>query len=204
MIENGTIGGYTKTQFIYIWGHGYIDDRGIGDLIFERCIQPFISDGVCLDVGCGGGFWANRYLKPSFGKVIGIDVIPKPVTLEIEYRELPNQDYLCSPIASDSIDFVWCFDVFCHLPNSAVKVYLESIMRVLKSGGQAVISFPNWPTHPALQWCGDVEQYKENPFDHNGWFYMDRQVVDAMMEGIESTQLVPEFRDLILHLRKCA
>lgn len=195
---------YTKADFIDLWGDGYIDDRGIGDYIFENCIQPFVSDGVCLEIGCGGGFWANRYLKPHFGQVIGIDVIEKPATLEVEYHELPNQDYLCSPIASNSIDFVWCFDVFCHLPNSAVRVYLENIMRVLKPAGQAVISFPNWLTHPSLQYFGDPEQYRESPHDNDGWFYMDRQLVDDMLGGINATQLVPGFRDLILHLRPCA
>lgn len=193
----------TKSDFIELWGDGYIDDRGIGDYIFENCIQPFISDGVCLEIGCGGGFWTNHYLIPNFGKVIGIDVIPKSVALEIEYHELANQDYLCSPIASDSIDFVWCFDVFCHLPNSAVRVYLESIRRVLKRGGAAVASFPNWPTNPSLQFFGSAEQYKETPLDSSGWFYMDRQIVDEMIgPEIEATQLVPEFRDLMFHLRK--
>lgn len=194
---------FTKTDFIDFWGHGYIDDRGIGDYIFENCIQPFASNGVCLEIGCGRGFWANRYLKPNFSKVIGIDVIPRPVNLDAEYHELANQDYLCSPTQSSSIDFVWCFDVFCHLPNSAVRIYLESIMRVLKADGQAVISFPNWPTHPTLRGL-DGKQYKESPNDPDGWFYMDKQLADEMVGNFEVTQLVPEFRDLILHLRKCA
>jgi SAM-dependent methyltransferase len=196
---------FSKQQFIGFWGaSGYLSDRNAGHELLTSCIQPHAAkEKTCLEIGSGGGFWLG-YLQANFGRVIAIDVIPRPPTLLVdEYHELADSDYHCSPIADAAIDFVWCFDVFCHLPNSAVREYVASVARVLKPDGVAVLAFANWDNHPLLASVSEAQNYSEQPHK-DGWFYMNKPLaLDIVTEaGLVCQDLLPNFRDAILCCRK--
>ena len=205
---------FTSEDFKTFWGDGYIENfggspEGTSRKVFETCIEPFASkDKTVLEIGCGGGFWINTFLKESFGKVIAIDVIPQSKNIQIEeYHQLPECDYECSPIASNSIDFVWCYGVFCHLPNEAVRKYLKNTLRVLKNGGDAVIMFPNWDKHPAMKDIPNRYDYC-NKLNDMGWFCMDNAIIQDTINSVSGTLLeyytdiFPDHRDTLIHFKK--
>ncbi len=190
---------YNKKDFISFWGDGYIESfdgyNGFKpEQVYNKAIKPFEKKKVCLEIGCGGGFWTNKYLK-NF-KVTGIDVIPKSKNITCKYFELNDKDYFCTPIKSNSIDFVWCFGVFCHLPQSAVSVYVKNILRVLKKNGVAVLMFPNWDKCP--KGVKNRENYKESAYGGLGWFYID---YGEILKDINYKILFPEFRDTLICIK---
>ena len=194
---------FTKQDFINFWGDGYVETfdgyKFTHNQIYEKAIKPFESKNKnCLEIGCGGGFWINKYLKNSFKEVTGIDVIPKSKNIDCKYFELKEFDYFCTPIEDNSIDFVWCFGVFCHLPNSAVEEYVKNILRILKPGGEAVLMFPNWDNHSMLKDITDRENFKEN-ITGLGWFYIDYKNI---LKNINYKDLYPEFRDALIYIKK--
>ena len=207
---------YTKQNFMDLWGpEGYLETfcgykNRNGELdskekIWERIIKPFENNRhVCLEIGPGGGVWTNS-LSLKFSEVYAIDVIPRSDKLNnsIKYFEVDSFDYSCSNIPDNSMDFVFSFGVFCHLPNSANDEYVKNVKRVLKPGGNAVLMFADWDTHPPLNEIEDRLEYKEKPHGF-GWFYMDKNIIDGIMKkyDIEYEDMLPDFRDRIIHFTK--
>jgi len=166
------------------------------------------KEHTALEIGCGGGIWCNKLIE-VFKEVYALDIIRKQegINNKIIYYQLEDlQDYTCSPIADNSIDFVWCFGVFCHMPESAITIYIKNILRILKSGGNAIIMFANWENHEELKHNISISKllYREvrSPYT---WFYMDKETVKKIMNKngiIEYEDLIPDFRDTIIHFKK--
>lgn len=108
-------------------------------------IIPFTNhDGVCLEVGCGKGFWIEHHLVPRFKTVVGVDVIRPEWVFQhdkVLYRQVPVGDYSLSKFKTNGFDFVWSFGCLCHLPLAGVHAYVASIYRVLKRGCYATLEF---------------------------------------------------------------
>ena len=158
---------------------------------------------TALELGCGRGDSTNELLVPNFGKVVAFDLLEHPAKLDprVEYHRLADDDYSCPGIPDASIDFVWSFGVFCHLPNSALQTYLKSIWRVLKPTGIAVCMFANWPRHPQRCTIRNPEQYREVANDT--WYFCDVPTVRhlASAAGFYFIDLLPDFRDTLAELR---
>jgi ubiquinone/menaquinone biosynthesis C-methylase UbiE len=201
---------FTKEQFINFWGsNGYYEafTYGIGiQEVINRTIVPF-SNKTCLEIGCGGGVF-TKVLSEQFDVVIGIDVIPIHDGVRyhnVKYIELDNQDYKCTGIPDNSIDFVFSYGVFCHFSNDAIKEYLQSIYRVMKKGGDCVIMISNFDKLKAeFPDFDDWSKYKLGDRMLIGHFYQDDRTVDIMKHKfkIVSRNLTPDHRDIVVHLKK--
>jgi SAM-dependent methyltransferase len=102
---------------------------------------------AALDIGCGVGRF-SRGLAARFATVAGIDVSEGMIraALEanrgIEYLRFFATDGLFFPMAAGSIDFVFSYEVFQHMPSHAViAANLRETARVLRRGGYALIHF---------------------------------------------------------------
>lgn len=101
-----------------------------------------------LEIGCGLGRMTHQFSK-LFEKVYAVDV--SQVMLKKAqgfWGHLPNVDWILGdgqslkPIASESVDFVFSFWVFQHIPDSdAVLHYINESERVLKKDGTALLQF---------------------------------------------------------------
>ncbi len=113
--------------------------------------------GRLLDAGCGNGAQTALFVQ-DFKQVIGVDVQVHPMaqsTVDAGWVAAAGE-YL--PFKSESMDAITSFEVLEHVndPHEAVREFY----RVLKPGGQAVISVPNkwwvFETHgaylPLLPW----------------------------------------------------
>jgi SAM-dependent methyltransferase len=114
----------------------------------ELDLDAIVLDGVDLDpsaavleIGCGVG----RLLVPLARRVAvahGVDISPVMIGKSKEYAaDAPNvktalTDGTFSRIPDASLDFVFSFIVFQHIPDRApIRRYVEEAARVLKPGG---------------------------------------------------------------------
>jgi SAM-dependent methyltransferase len=111
-------------------------------------LDAIVLDGVDLDrsaeileIGCGVG----RLLVPLAARVAvahGVDISPVMIAKSKEYASgVPNvktalTDGAFAHLSDSSIDFVFSFIVFQHIPARApIRRYVEEAARVLKPGG---------------------------------------------------------------------
>ncbi|MEP3387689.1 MAG: class I SAM-dependent methyltransferase [Reichenbachiella sp.] len=117
--------------------------------IHQRLLQayyeakPYIK-GKVLEPGCGEGR-GIAVLSPLAETYLALDKIEevvenlKPQFPEVEFRAAVFPPF--DNIEDNSIDTVITFQVIEHIKND--KLFLQEIHRVLKPGGQAVITTPN-------------------------------------------------------------
>ena len=119
-------------------------------LIVDPIITQFIpsSNASVLEIGCGLGRF-SRALSKRFRSVIAVDVADemirqaKELSSEEQYANLKfyiTDGTFLSLIESESVDFVFSYEVFQHMPS--LKVILNNfneIRRVLKITGKALI-----------------------------------------------------------------
>lgn len=143
------------------------DFRTVGQVFFRHFttlthLQPHHA---VLDVGCGLGRMAlplTGYLQPPAGHYVGFDIereaidwCQRNITRRFPHFEFVavaahNPNYLSSdasrplqsfPVPEASFDLVIVTSVFTHLLPAEVETYLAEIARVLRPGGQCLMTF---------------------------------------------------------------
>ncbi|MCB2212169.1 class I SAM-dependent methyltransferase [bacterium] len=121
---------------------------------FSNIVQ---NGGRLLDLGCGNGALTELF-APAFDEVVGVDIQPsllKQTRIDARWVTAAGEEL---PFPDNYFDAVVSYEVIEHVV-SPVRTILE-IHRVLKPGGQAVISVPHkwwiFETHgahlPLLPW----------------------------------------------------
>lgn len=190
---------FTKDFFIQSWPGGYYENfsYGVGiEKVCKFCLYPFVNSTVrVLEIGSGGGVFTQRIWSKA-GALTCIDVIPKPDHFSpyVEYIELDNQDYNCTGVKDESIDFTFSYNTFCHFSNDAIRQYLKSVHRVLRPGGDFVFMLSAYGHGQELGILLPM-----------GHFSQDERTLPLVIgEGWEiiSPSMIPEHRDIIVHLKK--
>jgi len=136
--------------------YGVQNDYGktlIFSKFIEKTIEPYITeDTVALDIGTDGGFWAAYFHKAK--SIIGMDIRPAehtgyfqnlqkwdivPNECLSKYSYHMNRDFSCSTLEDNSIDYVFSFDVFCHISLGGQEQYLKNLFSKLKPGANLFI-----------------------------------------------------------------
>jgi SAM-dependent methyltransferase len=118
------------------WSSGKDDVAGL----ILRDIE-IASDATVLEIGCGVG----RLLRPFASRarsVLGVDISGEMITLaRREFAATPNvrvwrTNGTLAPISTASVDLVFSFIVFQHIPRKRdVLAYFSEVARVLTPGG---------------------------------------------------------------------
>jgi SAM-dependent methyltransferase len=113
-------------------------------------VAPFL--GACdaiLEIGPGGGRWTT-ILLPKCRRLVAADTSRTMLDMvRARFAGDPRLECLhldghgLGPVADASVDAVFSFDVFVHLPQWDVFQYLRETARVLRPGGKAVIHHGN-------------------------------------------------------------
>lgn len=192
--------GYRENFVVYEQQIGLTEDE-----IVEKGIKPFANpDGICLEVGCGQGFWIEHHLCAKFKTVVGVDVIREDWVFhspeKVLYEQVEVGDYSLSTFKSNGFDFVWSFGCLCHLPLGGVHAYVESIYRVLKRGCHATLEFSESnrrggggtarraQRHDMPNWCINTEQDTRRLLRRTGF--------------VDYVDLFPNAKTLICTVRK--
>jgi SAM-dependent methyltransferase len=115
-----------------------------------------------LEIGCGPGR-LMKSLSGRFGEIHGVDVSDEMIRLARErLRDIPNARVYTNngaslaQFAAESLDFVYSYAVFQHIPSREVILeYIRETRRVLKPGGVFVGQFNGLP-HQSMPdtWAG--------------------------------------------------
>jgi len=199
---------FDKDFFQKVWGiEGYVEpfSYGVGiDVVCEVGMIPFFSlEKTALEIGPGGGTFTQRLVN-NFKHLTVMDVIRRPKLFEdyqnFTYIELSDRNFDC-PVDSESIDFAFSYNVFCHLSNDALIKYLKGINRALVSGGDFVFMLSDFKW--TSRFCENEHELGDMlPMGH---FYQDLRTLDIIVgDGWEvvNNNLLPDHRDIVVHLRK--
>ena len=102
------------------------------------------KSGVLLDLGCGGGYLTNYFLKLGI-EAVGVDVARE---LKNAKKNAPggsfiNADGVKLPFREESFNTVILNDVLEHVPYNLANSMLNEVKRTLKVGGKLYISVTN-------------------------------------------------------------
>lgn len=201
-----------KTFFQQAWGkYGYYEyfSYGVGiDKVCEVALTPFLSEeNNALEIGSGGGTFTDK-MNGKFKTLTAIDVIRMPDRFSefdnFRYIELPDRNFSCDGIERESIDFCFSYNVFCHLSNDAIREYLKSVNEVLKEGGDFVFMLSNYRHTSKV--TKDANKYSLGDFLPMGHFYQDFRTLPLVADfdrwEVVSDNLLPDHRDIVIHLKK--
>lgn len=129
---------------------GYGHKRNQGQI--EAWLHETVPPGACmLEIGCGGGQWSRSLARRcALQKLYCIDALPEEhngfwnyVGADkrgvVEYHQVFDFSLDCIP--DDSLDFVFSYDVFCHISLSGQEAYLKNLRRKCRGGARLLIMY---------------------------------------------------------------
>ena len=146
-----------KDAFFYIeteeWDGDVARFFALGEERSRLLIDPVLrriglnpAGKAALDFGCGVGRF-TRALATRFAHCIGVDVsegmVSRALRLHADWRDrtdFRSSDGVSLPVADDSVDFVFSYEVFQHFPSERVaQSGFAHVGRVLRQGGYGLI-----------------------------------------------------------------
>lgn len=140
-------------SFENIWQGGYF--TGYSETRNQKGIEEYLRSNLygetLLEIGCGGGQWSKFiHNQKIFKKIYCIDALSaehnkfwnylgSSAKSSIQYEHVKN--FKLDFLEDNLIDFVFSYDVFCHISYSGIHSYLESIYRVCKKNAKIFIMY---------------------------------------------------------------
>ncbi len=168
--------------------------------LLEPLLQHVKPGMTVCEIGSGTGLWTQHVIEKA-GKYHAVDYAARLLYEAIEHRFSKHLGKLSlhhdekaklGGIPDASVDLVYSMDVFVHFKADLVHQFLESITRVLKPGGKALIHFVTWNDRAMQIWR---EQHRPDMDGKYGiMFYnsMDQLRVSAKSLGLKIEQVGPE------------
>jgi len=203
---------FSKEFFQRTWGeNGYYENFsygvGIGN-VYQKAITPFWNlEHNALEIGSGGGSFTEGIVT-YFKHLTAVDVIKMPESFKafkgFTYIELPDKSYNLPGIPDESMDYVFAYNVFCHLSNEALIEYLKAVHRVMKPGGNFVFMLSDF--NHTKNHIKNASEYQLGDLLPMGHFYQDGRTIDIIADKeqweIVNRNMIREHRDIIIHLKK--
>lgn len=188
----------------------------IPQYIDRAIIGPFLGTrDAILEIGAGGGRWTELLLARSRCVIAG-DTSPSMLDLlRARLGSPPSLETVLldgrglGPIADASVDAVFSYDVFVHLPHWDIFNYLREIHRVLRPGGRALIHHGHVLSE--LGWKNFLEEIPSTVNRHTPFGNFSVMTPDLMREFATRAGLICDAlrtdivrRDCMACLRKSA
>ncbi|MFH1356763.1 MAG: class I SAM-dependent methyltransferase [bacterium] len=164
--------------------------------LFEFVQRAGITGKDVLDLGCGDGRYAAKFLEMGGKSARGIDISPAMIELAKERRksiEFTIGDATDLLYSNDSFDVVFSNFVLQHCKDSQ-KVFSE-IARVLREGGYFIGTFNSIDTdnHGILNQEMPILLGQEDPITVYDLMKLDEEYLDAIKEaGLEVIEYINE------------
>jgi cyclopropane fatty-acyl-phospholipid synthase-like methyltransferase len=148
---------------------------------FER-IYKYVSKlygdkhKIILDYGSGSGY-ETKICSEYFQKSYGVDVSEDAVNFSNNNYSTPNLTYKLlnpnsKPFEDQSFDYIFSFQVFEHISQNYLPLYIEFIYKMLKKNGVAIITTPNSYNY-YRGFSGNVHHVKEYNYDELYSFFIE-------------------------------
>jgi 2-polyprenyl-3-methyl-5-hydroxy-6-metoxy-1,4-benzoquinol methylase len=128
-------------------------------LLIDRLVRPAAGQSI-LDVGCGSGV-CSGHMGASGAEVTGVDGNAEAIAFARRTYGRDNVHFSTGHVddlrfAPQSFDKAICFEVIEHLYHPQVADLLREVRRVLKRGGELLITTPNYRSlWPAIEFMLD-------------------------------------------------
>lgn len=129
------------------WNDDGTSERKRDNFYFAAYAERFIDSNTnVLEIGPGGGKWTVS-IAPKVKKIIVMDVSEEMLKLtkkRCELEGINNIEYLLAngkdfqPVADESIDFFFSYDVFVHIALEDTWAYAQEMFRILSPGSLGV------------------------------------------------------------------
>ena len=140
-------------SFQKLWNGGY--RTGYSEKRGQKRLEDYLRDNLVgnnlLEIGSGGGQWTKFiYELNIFQSIQCVDVLSaehnsfweymgEESKKKVKYKQ--NLDFSLDHIENNSIDYVFSYDVFCHISQSGVEAYLKSLNKKCKPGSKLLIMY---------------------------------------------------------------
>lgn len=155
---------------------------------FERVLAqlPRRRGQSLLDVGCFAGTFLSLACPERFSRQLGVDVLPAQIDYANRNYGAPHREfrYLKSITAlsgvDEQFDCITLIEVIEHLTAAEIEALFTHLGRLLRKGGQLVVTTPNYAsTWPLLEFLlnrfGDVN-YAEQHITRLTYFNFERKL----------------------------
>jgi len=107
-----------------------------------------LSQGTCVDFGCGYGFGTYVLAKIHRKTTLGLDIDPRCIKYAKSHYKAPNLEFrlldiVHIPVETGSVGTFVAFEVLEHLSKSQAAEFFREGRRVLRPDGVIVGSTPN-------------------------------------------------------------
>lgn len=129
-------------------GERMVPEEASAEIFWEhiyryRFAVPYVKRKRVLDIACGEGYGSAGLLKAGAVSVVGVDISETTCRYAqqkygVDARQ-GNAENI--PLPDNSVDTIVSFETIEHVPSPAK--FLEECVRVLRPGGQLIISTPN-------------------------------------------------------------
>jgi len=175
-------GGFCRSNRLGGWEGSVAEQREweYSDLnkISEICIKPFINENTnCLDIGTDGGVWMTQMVAAN--SITGLECRPAEATNfwsnvnkwlgeqrgydtnKVKY--VLDQDFSCDGLEEQSINYVFSYDVFCHISYSGTRKYLKNLFPKLQEGTNLFIMIADPDKYQNARMRASQTQSKHRP-----------------------------------------
>lgn len=173
------------SSFQAIWKGGF--RTGYNTKRNQKGIETYLTKnlkGKCLlEIGCGGGQWSKFiYEQNIFDKIYCVDVLSEEHNQFWEYvgnekkdkiEYFQAKDFSLDFIKENTIDYVFSYDVFCHISYSGQKEYLQNMYNKCKLNCTLFIMY------------ADPRKYFKNEPEHIHIQYNDQKIKGRVAETDE-------------------
>ncbi|MEK6372440.1 MAG: methyltransferase domain-containing protein [Acidobacteriota bacterium] len=129
-------------------------------IVVDQMLPPAPGDFV-IDAGCGSGVVAE-YLASSGAQVMGVDANPEAIGFATSEFSRPNLRFVRGLVDDEltldrPVDKFYSLEVIEHVYRPQGVAMLRSFHRLLRPGGRALITTPNYRSYwPLLEWTLDT------------------------------------------------
>jgi SAM-dependent methyltransferase len=163
-------------SFQGIWEGGFRTgyDTKRNQHVLEKYLNEHMHGANVLEIGCGGGQWTKfLYDLNRFTNIYCVDVLSAAHNKFWEYVGYERadiitytqvKDFSLAHIPDESLDYVFSYDVFCHISKSGQNEYLKSLYKKCKPGAKLCIMYADAHKYFASEPANIIIQQREQNF----------------------------------------
>jgi len=132
-----------------LWEGGFCQQENLENSeIVSRCIKHYVGNKSVLEIGPGRGFWTKKILQYSPQNILCLDALSVKHNCFWEYVGVHNQNIVryyqinnfgCDEVEDNSIDYLFSYDVFCHISFYGINAYMAGLKTKIRSGSDCFV-----------------------------------------------------------------
>ncbi len=191
------------TQVSYTRGAGRFENY-LSDLRSKAANQHILNQhrsGRVLDIGCGA--YPNFLCHTEFKEKFGLDRLPTD-QINVQGIQLSNFDLETQtnlPFPDDFFDTVTMLAVFEHIEPAKLPAVLKEIFRVLKPGGQFILTTPTIWTNALLKYLAMAGLVSKEEIEEHKDAYTPKRISSALNQaGFDKDKLKTKYFELGMNI----